>query len=462
MTQDTNCHSNETPCPQPPMFRLVVGDNKPIISGDVAVRWCVNKATLDLLVQQGAIDPHILLVSVDDMGREKLRVLEPLSNMIAFYRFTRPGEARLHAFIVWKRHTSDGDPITSTGQHRRELKKRYLRKIDRNYYTDILDYTCDMSLEGTYQKRIETRKPYSDFCDHYTYCDVELPKDVFGKEPSGWISDFANLWHEGTVQDECHFRRRLIIACTLKIWPMMAIILIKYILFLIAAVGVSSIGLWHRVIWKIFIHPTRVWYNDASGVVDLPYEFTILEDSYLTFKGKVLFPMMLSGPIVILCTMVAFFVKAVMKEPFTGYDLFVEAATLMVLTGLFIFVFFDLMGLIISYWSKNHISKKLIRQLTRVIHLFPEKQYQNNFEETMNRDKTKFDLLSKNVKNIWNKSQVNKLKQYKTELQTQVLTCPSVMDKEFIADIEKLPNGVAKYKLYASKMKNLVCKPMPQ
>jgi len=179
-------------------FELIVGNETgEIMNGDVPVRWCVTPELVKKLEDDKIVDPHVLLVTADDHGREMQRQLVPITELMTYVRFTKAGKMRLYGFII------DG------AEGRKKLYRMYQRKVSGGYETDIMFHY--------------TSEPHDDLYGEYirTSAIVEIPAGVFGKEPGPWMKWFVNLWHtdSGRVVDECHYRRRLMLAFSLKWIP---------------------------------------------------------------------------------------------------------------------------------------------------------------------------------------------------------------------------------------------------
>jgi len=178
-------------------FELIVGDTGgEILNGDVPVRWCVTPALVKELEDDKIVDPHILLVSANDKGREMQRQLVPITELMTYVRFTRAGTMKLYGFII------------NGAEGRKWLHNMYMRKSGGDFRTDVM-YGW-------------TSLPHDDLPGEYTRTDVtvEIPAGVFGKEPGPWMKWYVNAWHDtDRVVDQCHFRKRAILAFTLKWIP---------------------------------------------------------------------------------------------------------------------------------------------------------------------------------------------------------------------------------------------------
>ncbi len=188
--------------PPAPDFELFVGDKGgEIINGDVPIRWCITQEYIQKLEDEGVIDPHVLIASYASTSNDKDsnfylemdRKLIPLTELMTYLRFSRAGKAKIYAIIV------DG----SSG--RAELHNAYLRRRQGEYDAIISTWTDELHDDLPFFV-----KSLSEF--------VEIPAGVFGKEPSPWMKWYVNFGHNSSnkVVDECHYRRRWLIAFGVK------------------------------------------------------------------------------------------------------------------------------------------------------------------------------------------------------------------------------------------------------
>ena len=216
---------------EPHSFELIVGDETgEILNGDVPVRWCVTPELVSKLEKAEVFDAHVLLVTATEDGREMDRKIVPITELMTYVRFTRAGTMKIYGFIV------------SGRSGRKDLYQTYKRKELGVYVTDVV---CEY-----------TEKPYDDIKYEYsrTEVDVVIPPGVFGKEPGPWMKWYVNLWHSsgGRIVDECHYRRRLIIAFTLKWLPVLiyagAMVFARmFLLTAFAGAGFYKGAKWSRV-----------------------------------------------------------------------------------------------------------------------------------------------------------------------------------------------------------------------
>jgi len=212
-------------------FELIIGDaGGKIDNGDVPIRWCISKEYVENLEEQGIIDPHVLIASYaprkkgedKNFTKEMDRRMVPLTELMTYLRFTRAGKAKVYGIIL------DGS------EGRKELHNRYM-KVGWYGRPEIV-YSYDDKLHKD-----------MDLCVTTTSEIVEIPANVFGKEPSPWMKWYVNLWHEknGRVVDECHYRRRLLLAFTLK-WILVLIYTLCTIIAGAVITGLFSLCGWHK------------------------------------------------------------------------------------------------------------------------------------------------------------------------------------------------------------------------
>jgi len=233
----------ETPKVMKP-FELIIGDaNGELQNADVPVRWCITPTLVREMEERGIEDPHVLIVSCS-RHQEFQRQLVPVTELMTYVRFTKAGDMRIYAWLL------DGK------KGKKELHNNYLRKKNGSYKTDIFYYGI--------------AEPYKeiDYSFDFVSYDVSIPEGVFGKEPPAWIKWFANLWHEKRTVDQCHFRRRVTLAFTLKWIPVLAW----------ATVSVT---------WRLLMATLLVLFGHWTHISDPKYLFKPFDtDFYDAFQGK--------------------------------------------------------------------------------------------------------------------------------------------------------------------------------
>jgi len=212
-------------------FELIIGDaGGKIDNGDVPIRWCISKEYVESLEEQGIVDPHVLIASYAPKKRgddkkfiqEMDRRMVPLTELMTYLRFTRAGKAKVYGIIL--------DGVDG----RQQLHNKYM-KIGWEGRPELVD-----SFDDDLHKKM-------DYTVTTTSEIVEIPENVFGKEPSPWMRWYVNLWHEknGKVVDECHYRQRFLLAFTLKWIPVMIFATVNSIVRGLFS-GLLALCGWHK------------------------------------------------------------------------------------------------------------------------------------------------------------------------------------------------------------------------
>ncbi len=227
-------------------FELIVGDKSgEILNGDIPVRWCVTPKLVSELEEHKVKDAHVLLVTATPKGTEMDRKIVPITELMTYVRFTRAGHMKIYGFIL------TGAP------GRKRLYQTYKRKSEGVPYTDVI---CNY-----------TNKPFDDIKYEYTRVEVDviIPSGVFGKEPGPWMKWYVNMWHNmnGRVIDECHYRRRLLLAFTLKWIPVLIWSLSMVVGRFAVCGGLALSGYYKNIKWGRIFQPYK-WNNISYHILD--------------------------------------------------------------------------------------------------------------------------------------------------------------------------------------------------
>ncbi|MCK5020146.1 MAG: hypothetical protein KAS32_24120 [Candidatus Peribacteraceae bacterium] len=235
-------------------LELIVGEkNGEIFSGDVAVRWCLKPELIQEMDKEGITDPHILLITnyqYDRWTALEHRHLVPLSQMMTYVRFSKAGKSSIHAYVI------------NGGKHknRRKMKSNLLGKTGGEYDTTLL-------YDNESQAKISINE--SRYIG-YTQIDLTIPEGVFGKEPGPRLKWFVNHWHSNEkVQDECEFRRRMVLAFTLK-WPFVMIealgyFIVRLLLVILWAVLGAHYDIRYKHLFKNIYDPGYIIINSDEA-----------------------------------------------------------------------------------------------------------------------------------------------------------------------------------------------------
>ena len=325
-------------------FELIIGDAGGVIdNGDVPIRWCLTPEYVRKLEADGIVDPHVLITSYapaeGDNGKishclEMDRKLVPLTQLMTYLRFYRAGEMKVIGIIL-------------NGVAGREaLHKRYMKKHwDGRYSNIVYDY------DGTLHDELE-----------YAYATtselVEIPANVFGKEPSPWVKWYVNLLHgSSTAVDECDYRKRMMLAFGLK-W----MLVIPYVFILIVGrallTGIIAGAGYHKK--THFLRSFRVFkYPSISlNLFDTPIYW--IDDNFFIYQRKFLGRNTYSFTSVAMLTGLAF--TPILIALISGIVLFLEPAGVvgfLVLVGVAVgsfaafFLFLDALTLLMELGMRH-------------------------------------------------------------------------------------------------------------
>lgn len=239
------------------MIRLFV-ENPGQANPNLALRWCVDKETLDELKERGVKNPQLLLLVAQHPNQLRVveieRKLVPLDQAMEWLEFNRPGRHTVYATIVW-----DGDS--------RFRARWLLRKIGGSFEWRM--FNCDDKF---------SRTSWSSLTSEYSLdegsLDVVVAEEFFAKEPPAWLSWWVNLWF-GAMEvsrptNQCSFRRRAILAFTIQPVPVFIWALLKSLTRLVVAAVLVLCGM-RGISFKPVIRPFKlcldnVWLDMGSSV----------------------------------------------------------------------------------------------------------------------------------------------------------------------------------------------------
>jgi hypothetical protein len=228
-------------------MKLFVSDRK-VQDAVIPIRWCLSKKELKRLEECGAKNPHLLLITVYK-NREIDRYLIPLSQMLAYVQFRRPGKNRIFATVVWERYGKVD-----------KLKKSFLARGSRGFYMQgVLDY------EGNFFPSFDCPR-----LEQEVEMNVMVPNELFAKEPPAWEKWWVNLWFETKPRDQCQFRRRRMLAYSVQ--PL-AILLFVIAITIFRALAAGALLLFGKrgVDFDAVMHPFKygsvdVWCDVKTSV----------------------------------------------------------------------------------------------------------------------------------------------------------------------------------------------------
>lgn len=235
-------------------MRLIVDHKDTTVqSGTVPVRWCLSrKEELKKLKKCGVNKPHVLIV-VKNSSHE-YRQLVPIGQVMAYVQFHRPGENTIHAAVVW--HEKDNV---------RQLKSFFLEKYrSGTYENEVLRYDEELGFREDWYS-LEQECNYHRL-DGTASIAVIVPGEFFSKEPSRIERWWVNLFFEHRPIDQCHFRRRRMLAYSVQPFAVLAWAIVITIARFIGALVLSIAGM-RGTDWSPVIHPFRYPTGDIKKQV---------------------------------------------------------------------------------------------------------------------------------------------------------------------------------------------------
>lgn len=159
------------------------------VSATIALRWCICPSLFEKLKQDINKKPYLLVV-VTENDEETTKKLIPLDQALEFISFSQSGKSIIRATIA-RLDDQDAHKV------RRAIKRGHtiLDKYD-NFVKTL--YSTDISSVGSGE------------------VSIHVAPEFFAERPKEWVWRWANYLHEGKPKNQCEFRRRCMLAFTLK------------------------------------------------------------------------------------------------------------------------------------------------------------------------------------------------------------------------------------------------------
>ena len=245
-------------------LKLIVGDQE---SGNptLPVRWCLDRRDLEKL-RENEIPLEIvfvLLVVAYEGDYWQDRQLIPLSQAMTYVGLSHPGRHRLIAKVV--------SPYMNTSKVLKGMRNNIFNRFrSGRYQNEVLNFDRDEMLPQLSYGGSEVIDEIIEDCNIW----VEVDKGHFAPEPPAWLNHWINFWHEDSLRDQCHLRRRAIMAFTIQpplvlfwlvMWECVAILMYLISQVLMGLRGVSPLLLLHP--WET--NPKEMfpkqWYNSEKA-----------------------------------------------------------------------------------------------------------------------------------------------------------------------------------------------------
>lgn len=215
-----------------PELKVVINGGSEILEcASVPVCFGVNDAL-------ATIQPtHVLILITkhrkNGPGQVSEHMLVPLARGSCYLTFHAPGK---HSICFLALHCHDGT---------KALEKNLAKVLEQKrpgVYSNPFTIIEHNNADGHY---LEFTNDTS-FIEYYTQAwhttTLELPQELFAKRPPQWLWDYINAWHPYSPDDQCSFRRRALIAFTLKPIPWLLVrVILRYAIAFIGSVFILGI-----------------------------------------------------------------------------------------------------------------------------------------------------------------------------------------------------------------------------
>lgn len=223
------------------MFEIHVTDTD-ISGGNLAVTWCLDKASLDVLAEHECREPYVVLCTATAgdryHARKEYRKVVPLKDLIAYVEFRSAGKCNIFGFVVANKNEA----------------VKFLAKSGAFDFTitcngnEYRDGQYGLSIYGGF---------YGTECNPELFMvadpvSVEVPAQAFAPEPSEWEKTWVNLMFGDKCVDQCQFRRRRIFAYTIQ--PVIGLVNMAFrLMFTIVALLFGT----RNFTFKYLFHPIQ-------------------------------------------------------------------------------------------------------------------------------------------------------------------------------------------------------------
>lgn len=244
------------------MIKLFV-ENTNLHSPVAAIRWCVDRNSINKLKELVVVNPYMFFVIARERDGEFSEVdqrVVPLGQAMEYIEFYSPGNHRIFGCLVW-----------NSGCYRKEKDARENLVSDLRNYRHL--YTHLVNSGGSFKKPVYSHPDL----DHGSV-DVIVPDGYFAKEPTAWEKWWVNLWYESKPVNQCHFRRRRLLAYSIQppvilTWILLKTLIMSGEILLLLLCGIRGIKFdallrpfRYGIDWDCVPHnKTSVFLTDSSG-----------------------------------------------------------------------------------------------------------------------------------------------------------------------------------------------------
>lgn len=220
----------------------------------LAIRWCIDQGVYDKLREERIGRPFLLLVTVHrdgDKVTEVSRKLVLLSEEMRYIQFDRPGEHEIHVTVVWDECSDD-----------QKIEEFFFAKErTQDYKNEVL--CCDSENNVSVVDSFGVCAPSRFKKLGSGSITVDVSEEFFAKEPPEWLSWWVNLSFEGKPIDQCHFKKRCLVAFTVQV-PVIPIWIV------LRTICVATIAIF------FLLTGLRIRKNDLKAFIPFKYRINFL------------------------------------------------------------------------------------------------------------------------------------------------------------------------------------------
>lgn len=373
----------------------------------IAIRFCLDPADRAKIAELKDQDIRVLLVVAYENKQEDRQVV-PLAQLVTYVGFRYPGKHRVLARLVWSDTMQNIENILLE----KPLRNHFEWKVLDNEHNDFKE-----NLPSCIGFKGESWQIQGDDFE------IEVPREYFAKEPPAWLKRWANLWHKYSPDNQCEFRRRAILAFSVK-W-------IAVLFFLICrTVGALLVSVW-GLFWGLrrskFGHVMHPWQSEITDILTeyktghrnrYGYHSWILSDKDGKKRLKTLF---VSPPFLASCWALLHYLADRFSMTYT--EIFMAAARW--------FVNLDFLGLGVVIATVSVIIYLLAKAVNGYVAYGQSPEYLARIEEEYERRRQ--ELL-------------------------KLLACPIASESANALNLKSIPAKHRSYKLYFYEAKRKVCK----
>jgi hypothetical protein len=256
----------------------------------IRIRWCLDRPQAEVIAGLQQV-PWVCIVVWNVAKQREMRFVEKLDALMTRITFPGPGQNIVLAAVMW----GDGDGRRMVSWLREKANTRYYenRVLANPDFTGGKIEFRDMQIIGPGISEVECFHGRDTECDDQRHHEarernkqvredwiaeswnVEVPAEMFAKEPPPWLVAWVNRHVEGHLRDECHLRRRAIYAFTIQ--PVLCLLYIigRFSVGLLWYIGnllFGMRGLSFEAVWRIYSKDM----DDIKG--DVPYSNVFLFD----------------------------------------------------------------------------------------------------------------------------------------------------------------------------------------